>query len=293
MDPDDDAAAPTGQAQGEGEGRTPQLILDGFTGPLERLLSLARAQQVDLAQLSLTALVDQLTVALQQAPPATPLGEKGDWVVMAAWLVQLRSLLLLPATAPARLAAEVEAEQLRTRLIDLQAMQALATWLTRRPQRGHDVFARGQPEMCGVVVGNPPVLDRVEFLWASLALFDDDLPDADTTTRYQPRWWDLHTIADARARILRLLADSPDGRLLDALLPEADDAIEMATPADLRRRSARASTFVASLELTKQGDVVLGQGAFLSPLHVSPALPRAQEDGDVVYPSETSAADQA
>jgi segregation and condensation protein A len=289
MDPDDDVATPTGQAHGEGEGRTPLLTLEGFTGPLARLLSLARAQQIDVAQLSLAALVDQLTVALQHAPPATPLGEKGDWVVMAAWLVQLRSLLLLPAKAPARLAAEVAAEQLRTRLIDLHAMQALATWLTRRLQRGHDVFARGQPEMFGVVVGNPPMLDRIAFLWASLALFDDDLPDADTTTRYRPRWWDLHTIADARARILRLLADSPDGRLLDALLPEADDAIEMATPADLRRRSARASTFVASLELTKQGDVVMGQGDSLSPLRVTSAPPPANKDSGILQNLETTA----
>ncbi len=254
-----------------GQGRSPVLTLDGFRGSLEQLLSLARARQVDLAQLALATIVDQLVMALQQAPAVTSLGEKGDWVVMAAWLVQLRSLLLLPATAPARLTAEIEAERLRARLIDLHAMQAVATWLAQRPQLGHDIFARGQPELFGVVVGNPPALDGIEFLWASLALFDDDLPDADTTTRYQAPWWDLHTIADARVRILQLLADSPEGLLLNTLLPEADDAVEMVTPADLRRRSAWASTFVASLELTKQGDVVLGQGEFLSPLHVSPA----------------------
>jgi segregation and condensation protein A len=290
MNTDDDAAAASGLARDEGDGRTPLLTFDGFSGPLERLLSLARAQQIDLAQLPLASLVDQLVAALQQAPPATPLGQKGDWVVMAAWLVQLRSLLLLPATAPARLAGEVEAEQLRTRLIDLHAMQAVAAWLAQRPQLGHDVFARGQPELFGVTVGNPPALDGIEFLWASLALFDDDLPDADTTTRYQPRWWDLHTIADARVRILRLLADSPAGRLLDTLLPEADDGVERVTPAELRRRSARASTFVASLELTKQGDVVLGQEDFLSPLHVSSAPAPARDNGGATGRPEATAA---
>ena len=60
----------------EGQGRTPQLSLDGFTGPLERLLTLARAHQVDLARLSLGTLVDQLAAALRHAPPPTPLGEK-------------------------------------------------------------------------------------------------------------------------------------------------------------------------------------------------------------------------
>jgi segregation and condensation protein A len=58
------------------------------------LLTLARAQQVDLANLSLTALLKQLEAALQQAPAMMPLGQKADWVVMAAWLLQLRSLLL-------------------------------------------------------------------------------------------------------------------------------------------------------------------------------------------------------
>ena len=152
--------APVDEGPGAGQGRTPHLTLDGFSGPLERLLSLARAHQIDLGRVSLGAVIDQLVAALQQAPAATPLSEKGDWVVMAAWLVQLRSLLLLPAEAPARQAAEAEADQLRTRLNDLRAMQALAGWLGQRPQLGHDVFARGQPEGFGVSVEAGEVLDR-------------------------------------------------------------------------------------------------------------------------------------
>jgi segregation and condensation protein A len=69
----------------------------GFAGPLDHLLALARAQTIDLAAISLTALLDQLAEALRQAPASVPLGQKGDWVVMAAWLVQLRARLLLPA----------------------------------------------------------------------------------------------------------------------------------------------------------------------------------------------------
>ena len=74
-----------------GEGRTPLLSLDGFSGPLGLLLTLARTQQLDLAQISLSDLLDQLTVALQLAAPHTSLGQKADWVVMAAWLLQLRA----------------------------------------------------------------------------------------------------------------------------------------------------------------------------------------------------------
>ena len=236
-------------AAGEGEAETPFLALDGFNGSLERLLKLARAQQIDLARLSLGTLVDQLAAALQHAPPATPLGQKGDWVVMASWLLQLRSLLLLPADSPAQQAAEAEADQLRGRLISLQEIQTLAAWLDRRPQLGHDVFARGQPELFGTAVETGHEVDVIAFLWACMALFDDAAEGADTASVYRPRWLELHSVPEARGRILRLLEEAPDGGPLGAFLPEG------ATEADteLRRRSAWSSTFAASLELGKQG----------------------------------------
>jgi segregation and condensation protein A len=108
-----------------------------------------------------------LTAALRQAPAAVPLGQKA-WVVMAAWLVQLRTRLLLPADAPGQQEAAAEADELRVRLVALEAMQALALWLAQRPQRGHDVFARGRPELFGVAVDAWPAIDVTEFLWASL-----------------------------------------------------------------------------------------------------------------------------
>jgi segregation and condensation protein A len=253
-------------AAGEGEGRTPVLALEGFTGPLERLLILARAQQVDLARISVGELVDQLTAALHQAPSTTPLGQKGDWVVMASWLLELRSRLLLPVDPAAQQEAELEADQLRERLVGLQAMQALAGWLDRRPQPGRDVFVRGAPEFIGSSIETAYEVDVIEFLWASLALFDDDIPGVDTTDRYRPRRFDLHAVPDARARIMRLLAEHPAGHRLDALLPEAADSGPL-----LRRRSAWASTFVASLELAKQGEIVLRQENPLGTIHVKPS----------------------
>jgi hypothetical protein len=134
------------------EGGSPHLTLTGFSGPLDHLLTLARAQKIDLSDISLTALLDQLTAALHQAPAAVPLGQKADWVVMAAWLVQLRTRLLLPADAPGQRDAAAEVDQLRTRLIALEDIQALAFWLEHRPQLGHDVFARGRPEFFGHAV---------------------------------------------------------------------------------------------------------------------------------------------
>ena len=127
-----------------GEVATPLLELGEFSGPLDLLLTLARAQQIDLARISLLDLINQLAAALQQA--GIMLGEKGDWLVMGAWLVLLRSRLLLPAQQ----AAEDEAHHLRDRLLDLHAAQALAAWLDHRPRLGHGVLRRGSKQGGGI-----------------------------------------------------------------------------------------------------------------------------------------------
>lgn len=210
--------------------------------------------------------MEQLTAALRQA--TVPLGQKGDWVVMAAWLLQLRTRLLLPV-AEAQQAAEVEAEDLRGRLVALQAAQALTTWLERRPQLGREGFPRGRPEILGVSLAATPVLDVMEFLWASLGLFDDGMADPDIVGTYQPLPLDLHTVAEARERILQRLATAPDGATLDQLLPAPPDPSEDEERRALRWRSAWASTFSASLELAKQGTVGLEQDGGRQTIHVT------------------------
>jgi segregation and condensation protein A len=265
------AAAPETEPDA-GSAVGPVLALEGYSGPLDRLLMLARAQQIDLARLPLGAFVSQLVAALEQAPPAIPLSQKGDWVVMGSWLLQLRSLLLLPAGSPDQQAAETEAAQLRDRLVELRAMQGLAAWLDRRPQLGRDVFARGQPEIAEPSVHGGPAVDVIEFLWASLALFDDDQAPEETASRYRPRRLDLHSVQDARARIRRRLAEQPKRHRLERLLPEDPPAAVSDARAALRRRSAWSSTFVASLELAKQGEAVLEQGDFLGPIQVGPPV---------------------
>ena len=263
--PRDDPPIGTDRA---GEGDSPHLALDGFAGPLAQLLVLARAQQLDLAQIPITGLVDQLAVALQHAGRGKPLGQQGDWVVMAAWLLLLRSQLLLPAGSPRQVAATVEADRLRTRLGALQDAQALANWLEHRPQLGHDVFSRGQPELLGTSFEPAHQIDVIEFLWASLALFDDD-PAPDTGNVYRPLSTKLYGIVAARERILLLLAAAPNGAPLDHLLPESLETAETVSRRTLRRRSAWASTLAAGLELAKQGDVALAQEGDFQTIQVS------------------------
>lgn len=258
------AAAPSPE-QG-GTGASPALALDGFSGPLERLLDLARAHQIDIARVSLAAFCDQLSAALLRASGSVPLSQQGEWLAMGARFILLRSRLLLPPETPAGQSAPNEAEQVRERLTGLRDVQALAAWLARRPQLGRDVFARGRPEFVGAIGGAEYQVDVIEFLWACMVLFDADLPPAATAPRYRPVWLDLHSVADASERIRRLLAGTADGREMAELLPEPN--LDAPPPSALKRRSAWTSTFVAGLELAKQGEVLLHQENGFTPIHV-------------------------
>ncbi len=253
-----------------GEGSSPHLTLDGFDGSLALLLAQARAHQIDLSTLRLPELIDQLADRLEQARATIPLGHQADWVVMASWILLLRSDLLLPMDAPALQAAERRASDLRDRLVALQEIQALGAWLDQRPQLGRDVFARGRSEAIGSVVGGSIEVDMIAFLWACLEQFDDPADVVDTRPIYRLPALDLYGIPEARDRILRLLAESGEALSLDQLLPDPNQqAAQPQTETRLRRRSAWSSTFVASLELAKQGDVALAQAENFDPIIVS------------------------
>ena len=182
--------------------------------------------------------------------------------------MQLRSRLLLPAEATAQDAANREAARLRRGLARLDAVQATARRLDEQPRLGRDVFPRGRPELMGIGTATLHQVDVVEFLWASLALLDD-LPPPGTAASYRPAWLDLHAIPDARDRILRHMAEGPNPCRLDQLLP---DVPGLGTPHDtgLRGRSRWTSTFVASLEFAKQGEVALEQEGSFEPISVQP-----------------------
>jgi segregation and condensation protein A len=260
-----------------GEGGSLLLALDGFHGPLDHLLGLARSHRINLATLSLRALVDQLVAALRLSSASVLLSQKGDWLVMAAWLVQLRSVLLLPANSPARRTAVAEADQLRSRLLTLQHIQGLAAWLDRQPVVGRDVFARGQLEPSATPDGVE--IDVVAFLWACMALFDDDTTAVDPVPAHRPARLDWYSVVDARARILRLLESTPDGGAMEGFLPAAPAEAEP----QLRRRSVWAATLMASLELARQGELVLAQDGVFGTIRVRRVSERASDEIDPAW----------
>lgn len=203
------------------------------------------------------------------APPANRGGGEGSSPLLdlAGFNGRLERLLALARAH--QNAADREAAQLRRGLVKLGAVQAAARWLDQPLQLGRDVFARGRAELIGTATLHQ--VDVIEFLWASLMLFDDDLPSPDTTASYRPVWLDLRSIPHARGRILRRMADHQNPCPLDQLLPDLPGS-GAALESGLRGRLRWTSTFVAGLELAKQGEVVLKQDQTFSPIQVSGAV---------------------
>jgi len=242
------------------------LDLDGYEGPIDLLLALAREQKVDLAKLSILALADQY-LAFIEAQRRLSLEIAADYLVMAAWLAYLKSRLLLPeppADDKAPSGAELEAA-LRHRLQLLAAMQRAGAALMAHPLLGRDVFARGNPE--GLPKVDHPVYE--------LSLYELLAAYGEGHRRQYARVLTItptafHSIEEALARLGRLIGQLPDWCELAAFLP-----------AELRgtlfRRSALASTFAASLELTRAGQVELRQDRPFGPIFLrSPAVRRSE-----------------
>jgi segregation and condensation protein A len=229
--------------------------LDGFEGPLDLLLDLARAQKVDLARISILGLAEQF-VAYLRGLRARQLQIAAEYLVMAAWLAYLKSQLLLPPAERELADAEAVAEDLGERLRRLEALRRAAGVMQARPRLGVDRFGRGLPE---------PVPVTVTPVWrASLGeLFSayGNLMRRGKTVRMTMPARRLVSVDLALERLSRLLTGH-DWRELQAFLPEGllGDA--------LLRRSAVAASLIASLELARQGEIELQQAAPFAPIMV-------------------------
>lgn len=235
------------------------LSLDGFDGPLDLLLDLARAQKVDLARISILSLVDQYLAIIESARNIR-LELAADWLVMAAWLAWLKSRLLLPVQADAAGDGEQAADVLAARLRELEAMRAAAAWLNARPVLGQDVFVRGAPEILTETDRSGIVADMSSLLRGYL----DSVRRVATRARYAPRQltFNFWTVQDALQRLGATLGQLPEWSTLEMFLPGNLVGQEL--------RAAVASTLVASLELARGGSVRLRQDAPFSPILLAP-----------------------
>lgn len=231
------------------------LQLGSWEGPLDLLLTLARGQKVDLAQISILALVDQYLAWIREAR-ALSLEIAADYLVMAAWLAYLKSALLPPADPEAEPDPADMALRLQFQLQRLDAMRDAGGQLLARPQLGWDVFTRAAPEGLARETRSLYDVDLYELLSAYGAVKARSAVGVHVVRR-RP----VMALDEAIERLEQLLGRAVDWTELARFLP-ADLADESYA------RSVLASTFVAALELTRLGKATLSQGAPFAPILV-------------------------
>ena len=230
--------------------------LDGFEGPIGMLLVLAREQKVDLTKISILALAEQYLKFIADAHELR-LELAADYLVMAAWLAYLKSRMLLPDPPPDDEPSVAElAEALQFRLLRLEAMQKVGKGLMERPLLGRDVFAHGAPE--GLKTVTRPVY--AVSLYELLKSYGDHRSRGEATVLHI-RAPEYYSVDDALRRLSQMIGHSIEWRQLGQFLPP-----QLRT--GILGRSALAATFVASLELTKTGEIELRQEKIYGPIFV-------------------------
>ena len=250
--------------------------VDGFEGPLDLLLELARRQKVDLQKISILALVDQYLEFIDVARRVR-LELAADYLVMAAWLAYLKSRLLLPEPpkGPEPAAADLAAA-LAARLRRLEAIRAAAEKLINRPRLGRDVHLNGSPS--GIEILRHPQWKASIYDLLSAYARQRQMQALSRVTLHKRHVWSIH---DARAALERLAGIAMEWTIMDHYLIEYCVAPEM-------RKSVKASAFSASLEMVREGLIDLRQDAVFAPLWV-----RRREEPSQPPPSEDPSDEQA
>src|SRR6476659_5985302 len=234
----------------------PALIVDveGFEGPLDLLLMLARQQKVDLSRISILALADQYLAFIEEARRVR-LELAADYLVMAAWLAYLKSRLLLPEKdTDLGPSAEDMATALALRLRRLEAIRNAAEALIGRPQLGRDVFGRGAPEPMAAIKRPEWTATLYDLLSAYAA---QRQKNALAHVRFAPR--QVWSLAEAREALERMIGMSADWSRLDHYL--LSYVVEPAM-----RATVMASSFASVLEMVREGVLDVHQDTAFGPL---------------------------
>ncbi|MGB6347377.1 MAG: ScpA family protein [Methyloceanibacter sp.] len=236
-------------------GDTLVVDVEGFEGPLDLLLAMARTQKVDLARISVLALAQQYLDFITEARRLR-LEVAADYLVMAAWLAFLKSKLLLPAEPgdEGEPSGEELAQLLAFRLKRLGAMRDAAAQLMTRKRLGRDVFARGMPEPLRVTRNSSYQANLYDLLKAYA-----QQRQRNSVHTWQVRTRTVWSLKDARAELERLLGISCDWAPLDQMLAEFLVAPEL-------RKTALASSFTAMLEMAREGALEIRQAKLFAPL---------------------------
>jgi segregation and condensation protein A len=229
--------------------------VDGFEGPLDLLLELARRQKVDLAKISVLALAEQYLAFIETARNLR-FELAADYLVMAAWLAYLKSRLLLPQALMDEEPLATDLAALAFRLQRLEAMRAAAEALVNRPRLGRDIFQRGRPE--GIEISRTCEWQAsLHDLLSAYARQRQKHAAARMRIRQRFVW----SLLDARQALEKLAGQALDWTVLDPYL------MAYCTTPDARR-AVRASGFAAALEMVLQGSLSVRQDRAFAPLWI-------------------------
>lgn len=244
------------------------LELEGFDGPIDLLLNLARDQKVDLAKISILALAEQYLAFVEKARRIR-IELAADYLVMAAWLAYLKSRLLIPEQGKDDEATGEElAEALQFQLRRLEALRGVAGKLQAQPQLGRDVFPRGMPEGITLITHKP----FADTLYDLIECIGDIHRRKLAQRAYAIKPLRLVTVEEAIERFEKMLGRIPGWATLSAFLPPV---LREGGTITLESRSALASTFGASLELAKRGELQIRQEKAFGTIYI-----RRRPDGD-------------
>ncbi len=253
------------------------LALDGFEGPLDVLLTLAREQKVDLRKISILQLAEQYLAFVAEARKSR-LELAADYLVMAAWLAYLKSRLLLPEKEkPGEPSGEEMAERLQLQLRKLEAMRKVAEMLMNRDQVGEAMFLRGRPEGVRVIRKSIFTATLYEMLKA-YAEFRSSRGNTEALTMRMARR-QIVSVEEALARLRNMIGAIPDWATLQAFLPP-----DLTDPFTIK--SALASTFNATLEMAKQGLIELRQVQSFGPIYIRRNAGPVQDNGPAPAPAQ-------
>lgn len=242
-----------------GDASNEQLLtvdVEGFEGPLDLLLELSRRQKVDLAKISILALAEQYLDFIEEVRKLR-IELAADYLVMAAWLAFLKSKLLLPEPEEEDgLSGEEMAAQLAFRLKRLEAMREAGKKIVNRNRLGRDFFARGIPE--AIVVDKRKEFSATLYDLLTAYAAQRQRQSVSTVTIAKRQVWSLQ---DAREILIKFVGELKDWTQLDGFLLQY-------LPDPKMRVSVLASSFAASLELVREGKLVIQQEAAFAPLFV-------------------------
>ena len=228
--------------------------VEGYEGPLDLLLDLARRQKVDLAGISILALAEQYLLFIDRVRERR-IEVAADYLVMAAWLAYLKSRLMVPqAPDDDEPSGEMLAAMLQFRLKRLEAMRLAASRLLGRPRLGLQIYSRGAPEPLEISRKSNWEASYYELLKAYSVQ-----RERGAAVEYRPFVRTVWSLQDARDILQRLIGDSAEWVAMDTYLEQYLSRSD-------ERTTVRASTFASSLELVRQGEIEVRQTETFGPI---------------------------